>query len=107
MRETLVGYADWLGYGHGERADAWLARLDVNRPELEAFRRAPDAGEQPYRPSPVAVAAADGELAPASRLPADAAQALERARARPELHAFTWLPERVPAGGAGFLSGVP
>ena len=26
-REALAGYADWLQYGHAERADAWLARL--------------------------------------------------------------------------------
>jgi aspartyl-tRNA(Asn)/glutamyl-tRNA(Gln) amidotransferase subunit A len=107
LRETLAGYAGWLGYGHGERADAWASRLEVNRPELEAFRAAPVPDVQPYAPGRAVVAPPDGEVAPAHGLPADAREALERARARPELHAFTWLPESAPAGGRGLLAGVP
>ncbi|HET9471099.1 MAG TPA: amidase family protein, partial [Usitatibacter sp.] len=107
FREALVGYAEWLGYGHGERADAWLARLEVNRPELDAFRAAPVPEAQPDAPCAAAVAPADGEPAASPRMPADAPQALERARACPELHAFTWLPVQAPAGGPGLLAGVP
>ena len=107
LRETLAGYAGWLGYGHDERADAWLARLEVNRPELEAFRAAPVPDVQPYAPGRAVVAPPDGETAAPHALPADAPQALERARARPELHAFTWLPAKAPEGGPGLLRGVP
>jgi len=107
LRETLAGYAGWLGYGHGERADAWVARLEVNRPELEAFAAAATPDLQPYAPGRAAVAPADGVAAPAHGMPADAREALERARARPELHAFTWLPAQVPEGGPGPLRGVP
>lgn len=35
--DTLVGFAGWLGYPRGERAAAWLARLEVNRPEIESW----------------------------------------------------------------------
>ena len=41
LREVLIGFADWQGYGHAERSAAWLQRLEVNRPEIEAFRAAP------------------------------------------------------------------
>jgi aspartyl-tRNA(Asn)/glutamyl-tRNA(Gln) amidotransferase subunit A len=109
LKETLVGYAGWLGYGHAERADAWLARLEVNRPELEAFRAAPSPEVQPYAPRAAAVAASKGTPARAVDLmPADAAAALERARARnDELRAFTWLAPQAPRAGEGFLAGVP
>lgn len=109
LREALVGYSDWLGYGHGERADAWLARLEVNRPELEAFRGAPSPGLQPYAPRAAQVAAASGISALAKdAMPADAPGALRRARARnDELRAFTWLAAQAPPARPGFLSGVP
>jgi len=108
LRETLVGYSDWLGYGHAGRAEQWLARLEVNRAELEAFRGIALTSEQPWLARPTAVRPADGRGKGAGApMPADAAGALERARSRPELHAFTWLPESVPRGGPGFLSGVP
>jgi len=107
LRETLAGYAGWLGYGHGERADLWLGRLAVNRPEIDAFQAAAVPDVQPYAPGRCVVAPPDGEAAPAHALPADAREALERARARPELHAFTWLPADLPEGGPGLLRGVP
>ena len=108
LREALVGYSDWLGYGHGERSAAWLARLEVNRPELEAFRALQAGNVQPYLPRPASVAPpSEADARAAEPPPADAAQALERARAKPELHAFTWLAPKAPAGPAGFLSGVP
>lgn len=107
LRVALIGYSDWLGYGHGERAAAWLQRLEVNRPELEAFRAAGDCPHGPYAARPTAVAPAQGIDAPAASLRADAAESLARARAATHLNAFTWLPERLPAAGAGFLAGVP
>ena len=108
LREALVGYSDWLGYGHGERAAAWLQRLEVNRPELELFRATRTPSCAAYVALATAVAPAGGAIsAPMERPLADAAGALERARQRPELHAFTWLPDRLPAAGRGLLAGAP
>jgi Asp-tRNA(Asn)/Glu-tRNA(Gln) amidotransferase A subunit family amidase len=114
LRDALIGYADWLGYGHAERADAWIARLEVNRPEIEAFRaaRLPEcAAYRPWRTSP---AAAKGTRRGADDLPRDAARALAEANARRELNAFTWLASAAPSPlgegrgeGPGLLSGVP
>jgi Asp-tRNA(Asn)/Glu-tRNA(Gln) amidotransferase A subunit family amidase len=108
LREALVGYSEWLGYAHAERVDAWLARLEVNRPELEAFRAIPLTDAQPWLARPTLVHAPDGRSkGDRDPMPADAEDALRRARARSDLHAFTWLPEKVPDGGRGFLAGVP
>ena len=108
LREALVGYSRWLGYDHGERSAAWLARLEVNRPELEAFHALEPPEVQPYRPCAASVgipnATEDRSSAPP---PADAAEALERARANAQLHAFTWLAAEAPRGAEGLLSGVP
>jgi len=106
LRDALTGYAGWLGYARGERADAWVRRLDVNRPELEAFRGAATPRCAAYVASAATVAAPRGVSAAVS-LEADAPAALERARAQAELNAFTWLPPRVDAKNAGFLAGVP
>lgn len=106
LLEALVGYSDWLGYGHGERADAWLARLEVNRPELEAFRALPAADAQPYAARAHALAPPRGVEAPAPPR-ADAREALDRARSAADLHAFTWTPDAIAAPGRGFLAGVP
>lgn len=106
LRETLVGYADWLGYGHGERAAAWLQRLEINRPELEAFRAADDGGGPPYAPRACAIVPADGQPGAPAAVRA-AAEALAQARERADLHAFTWLPEALPRYEDGFLAGVP
>ena len=105
LKDALVGYAGWLGYGHGERAAAWLQRLEVNRPELEQFRDAPTPSCGAYVPRAVAVAPADGETVgvPPSR---GAADALRRAREQPGLNAFTFLPEAVGGAGRGFLAGA-
>lgn len=107
LRDALIGYSDWLGYGHGERAGAWLQRLEVNRPELEAFRAMPDCAHAPYGPGAATLASARGVAAGATPLRADAPAALERARAAARLNAFTWLPERTQTAGAGSLAGVP
>ena len=47
LKDALIGYSDWLGYGHGERADAWLKRLTVNAPELDHFKSQPRCDNPP------------------------------------------------------------
>lgn len=103
----LAGYAGWLGHGHAERAAAWVARLEVNGPEIEAFRAAPTPACSAYLPVPTQVGAATGFAAEATALPADAEAALARARQRADLNAFTHLPARLEAPGRGLLAGVP
>jgi aspartyl-tRNA(Asn)/glutamyl-tRNA(Gln) amidotransferase subunit A len=88
LKDALAAYSDWVGHGHGERAAAWLERLDLNRPELEAFRAAPDSASPAYVARPAIVAAADGDYAPDARLAADAPASLERAHAKKTLNAF-------------------
>ena len=107
LKDALAGYAGWLGYGHGERAAAWVQRLELNRPELEAFRAAPTPAASAYVATPSALTPADGEQALHADLLSDAPRALERARRESALHAFTWLPESVAPGGSGLLAGVP
>ena len=107
LKDALAGYAGWLGYGHAERAAAWLQRLELNRPELEAFRAAPTPSASPYQATPSAVQPARGVEALEARIPADAPAALERARRESALHAFTFLPHALPSGGRGLLAGVP
>ena len=107
LKEALAGYAGWLGHGHGERAASWLQRLELNRPELEAFRAAGTPATPAYVPHPCAVEKAQGVEALGANLPADAPKSLERARARSDLNAFTFLPDSLPAGGTGLLAGVP
>jgi Asp-tRNA(Asn)/Glu-tRNA(Gln) amidotransferase A subunit family amidase len=107
LTETLAGFAGWLGYGHPERARSWAARLEVNAPEIEAFRAAslPEcAAYRPWRSTPFA---ARGTRHGDETLPVDVAQALARARAHPELNAFTWLAPVTPRGLPGLLAGVP
>jgi len=105
LRAALIGYADWLGYGHGERADAWLARLEINRPELTLFRGQASPTCPAYRPAIAQLDPAKG-LSSGSLPPADAAAAMERAR-HDEWHAFNWLADAAPTHAPGFLSGVP
>lgn len=108
LRDALIGYADWLGYGHGERADRWLARLEVNRPEIEAFRaaRLPDCGA--YRAWRTSPAPARGVRRSSEELPRDPEHARREAERRRELNAFTWLaPPSTQGGGSGLLAGVP
>ncbi len=107
LHDALVGFADWLGYKRGERADAWLARLEVNRPEIDAFRAAPTPDIEPYVARAIPVNPARGVDARDAKLPVDAPQALRRARGAEDLHAFTYLPERLESPGTGLLAGVP
>jgi Asp-tRNA(Asn)/Glu-tRNA(Gln) amidotransferase A subunit family amidase len=107
LRDSLVGISEWLGYGHGERAPAWLARLEINGPEIDAFKAHPRAACEPYRPVATTVSPADGTKAGSGNLRADAADAIARARSRPELHAFTWIAEKASPHAAGYLAGVP
>lgn len=105
LRRALIGYADWLGYGHADRADAWLARMEINRPELTLFRAEHSPPCPAYHPAPTAVVPARGGSS-GSLPPADAAVALARAR-NDEWHAFNWLPDALPTHAPGFLAGVP
>jgi aspartyl-tRNA(Asn)/glutamyl-tRNA(Gln) amidotransferase subunit A len=107
LRDALIGLADWQGYGHGGRAAQWLQRLEVNRPEIEAFRAAPVPDAASYVARPAALAPADGVSAGERSRPIDPADALAKARASATLNAFTYLPERLAASGTGLLAGVP
>jgi aspartyl-tRNA(Asn)/glutamyl-tRNA(Gln) amidotransferase subunit A len=107
LAQALAGYAGWLGHGHAERAAAWVTRLDMNAPEIDAFRGAPTPDAPAYQALPTLVEAPKGASAGDARLPTDAREALERARKRADLNAFTYLPERLDAPGRGILSGVP
>src|SRR2546425_9261095 len=99
LRDALIGLADWLGYGRGERAAAWLARLEVNRPEIEAFRAAsvPDAPQ--YVARPASLVPADGAASGERSRPVDPEAAAAKARASPSLNAFTFIPQRLAAPG--------
>ena len=110
LAKALALYSQWLGYGHAERAPAWLARLELNRPELEAFRDAADAGDPPYEARPVRVRAPHA-VRPGTRLraadaalKADAREAVDRAAAHASLNAFTHV--ALQPGGTGLLAGV-
>ena len=107
LRDALIGYSDWLGYGHGERADAWIRRLEINSPELAYFRAQPSSACPPYRPIAAALVPAGGKGGSKPSLRADAAAAIERATQKGELKAFIWIARAVPAFGSGYLSGVP
>ena len=107
LKEALAGYAGWLGHGHAERAAAWVERLGMNAPEIDAFRAAPTPAAPAYQAVPTPVEAPSGVTAGDARLPVDAAEALERARRRADLNAFTYLPDRLEPSGRGILAGVP
>jgi Asp-tRNA(Asn)/Glu-tRNA(Gln) amidotransferase A subunit family amidase len=107
LREALAGFAGWQGYRHDERADAWIARLELNRPELEAFRAAATPDVAAYVPRATSVAPAEGDATGEVKLIADAARALERARGAGSLNAFTWLARSVEHAPQGSLAGVP
>lgn len=108
LKNALIGYADWIGYGHPERADAWLKRLQINAPELASFRDQPRSLAAQYHASPSSLLPPDGNTSifPPT-LAADASAALKRAVANPHLNAFTWIADSTPSYGSGILSGVP
>lgn len=107
LRDAMAAYAGWIGYGHGDRAGAWVKRLELNAPELEAFRTLPAPPFDAYAAVAVALRPADGQAAAIAPPPADAAQALQRAREHAHLKAFTWLEGTAPPGGPGLLCGMP
>ena len=100
FRDALIGYADWLGHGHADRADAWIARLEYNRPELEAFRAAPLPDCGAYRAWRTPAAPARGVRASTTVLPTDAGRALRDAERQRDLNAFTWLDPGTHPGDA-------
>lgn len=108
FRDSLVGYSDWLGYGHGERVDAWIARLEYNGPELEAFRSAalPDCAA--YRAWRTRPEPAGGVRASKVDLRRDVEAARQQALQRDEPKAFTFVSSvRMEASRDGLLAGVP
>jgi Asp-tRNA(Asn)/Glu-tRNA(Gln) amidotransferase A subunit family amidase len=121
LKETLAGFADWLGHGHVDRADAWVARLEINQPEIEVFQALASPNVPPYLATPVALLPPDGDPAAnppssASRAPAfDARTALERAKAHPDWHIFITLADAAAVADdnaaqekpPGFLAGMP
>jgi aspartyl-tRNA(Asn)/glutamyl-tRNA(Gln) amidotransferase subunit A len=107
LAQALAGYAGWLGHGHAERAGAWVTRLEMNGPEIDAFRAASTPAVPVYEARPTRVEEPRGTGPGDARLPADAPAALERARQRADLNAFTYLPARLEPAGRGILAGVP
>jgi aspartyl-tRNA(Asn)/glutamyl-tRNA(Gln) amidotransferase subunit A len=107
LAQVLAGYAGWLGHGHADRAAAWVARLGMNAPEIDAFRAAPTPDVPVYQAVPTRVEPPKGVGAGDAHLPTDATEALQRARQRADLNAFTYLPARLEPAGRGILAGVP
>lgn len=107
LLDTLIGFAGWQGYPRGERAAAWLARLEVNRPEIEAFRAAPIPGAPQYVARPATLAPPEGISTGERSRAIDPEEALAKARASASLNAFTFLPDRLASPGTGILAGVP
>jgi Asp-tRNA(Asn)/Glu-tRNA(Gln) amidotransferase A subunit family amidase len=111
LRRALIGYARWQGYRHDDRADAWLARLELVRPEIDFFRTQPTPECDPYQPQPATVDAPDGVPAiwpgPTSGIGRQSQSALQRALRRADLATFTWLPDAVPEARPGWLAGLP
>ncbi len=107
LPEALRAFAAWQGYDHGERADAWIARLELNGPELEAFRAAPMPDAPQYVARPATLAPAEGVATGERSRPIDPEEALAKARAAASLNAFTFIPERLERSRGGLLAGVP
>lgn len=113
LKETLVGYADWLGHGHPERAQAWVDRLEINRPEIDAFQALPTPDVPPWIATPTPLLPAAGDVPNAARPEADmpdAAAALETARQHPAWNIFITLAKTVPSVATGeraYLDGMP
>lgn len=108
LQEDLIGYANWLGYGHGERAKAWVKRLEANYPELVYFKGQPVPSCPAYLPLPANLEQINDSLktvpVPAS---IDAATAFHRAKQHPELRIFTSVVQHVPTPQSGYLKGMP
>jgi Asp-tRNA(Asn)/Glu-tRNA(Gln) amidotransferase A subunit family amidase len=106
LERALAAFAAWQGHARADRAQAWFDRLEVNRPEIEAFRSAPAAGAPPYLPTPAIVAHARGTPAPRPRARIAAGTALEAIRERDDLRAFTFVPQDLVPAERGFLEGA-
>jgi aspartyl-tRNA(Asn)/glutamyl-tRNA(Gln) amidotransferase subunit A len=112
IRDALIGYADWQGYHHAERADAWMARLEMTRPEIDHFRAQPTPDCPPYFPIPTIAFPPDGVDSEWPGRPCGSGResgiaALACARQRASLSAFTWLPDVIPEPQSGWLAGLP
>ena len=106
LEEALRAYAAWQGYEEGGRGRLWVERLEINRPELDAFRAAavPDAPPYLARPSQLEDARGIPAARPGTRIAA--AGALQAARERADLRAFTHVPQEVAPAQLGFLEGA-
>ena len=107
----LVGYSDWLGYGHPDRAARWAQRLEVNRPEILYFRAhlLPACPAYVARPGPMPMPDGVPDLAHpvVATSPALVLDALARARDLQGWKMFTWLSDQAPPHEPGFLAGMP
>ena len=106
LEQALAAYAGWQGYGHASRARAWVERLEVNRPELDAFRAAPAPEAPAYAARPAAPLPARGVTAPSPAMRVSAGVALEAARDAAKLNAFTFIPQELVPARRGFLGGA-
>src|SRR5690606_33681235 len=107
LEQAVAAMARLDGYPHGERRAAWLERLRLNRPELEAFDGLRPSPELGFLGPPASVVAPGGTppgddangiaaIARSARAAprqagGPAAEALARARARADLRAFIAL----------------
>ncbi|SNT31034.1 aspartyl-tRNA(Asn)/glutamyl-tRNA(Gln) amidotransferase subunit A [Noviherbaspirillum humi] len=110
LEDVLAGYAEWLGHGYGSRARAWSARLQINRPEIEAFRALPTPALPAYAAAPARLEAPHGAGPQGGEAVAgglDAATAWQRARSHPDWHIFTRIADTPPQAAPGFLAGMP
>ncbi|MDY7573049.1 amidase [Actimicrobium sp. CCI2.3] len=110
MRQSLVDYVDWLGYGHGERVEAWIERLGMNMPELQHFRAQTTPSCPAYVASPAAMPVADGVpdrvLAIKVTPDQEILDAMDRAKELAHWNMFTWLAAEIPQREPGFLGGM-
>ena len=106
LEQALAAYAAWQGHARPERARAWVDRLEVNRPELEAFRSLPTPDAPPYAACATRLADARGTAAPRPRKRVAAGTAVEAAREREDLRAFTFVPQDLAPVQRGFLEGA-
>ena len=107
---AFARYGQWVGLQALERAPLWVERLGMNEEEIARFRDASTPAGPAYVATPVVPQpprlGTDAQTHGAP--PRIAAQdALARARAQSQLHAFTRLPPTLDAPGTGYLQGTP
>jgi len=106
LEQALTTYAAWQGQLDGARPAAWLERLEATRPELDAFRAAPTPEAPPYGVRATPPVPARGVAASRIAVRIAAGVALEAARERAQLNAFTFIPQELAPAPRGFLGGA-